>query len=156
MKLVAILVLGIVLCGAALPLAAQPRVSPEHLYERVYAVVPMVGSGTWDDPKRPMFTANPRTKRRLTPAEQALTAEEENDRDSRGIIGFSYVVSDDGDYALVEFVATDVRALEPIERSNRPDVKVFRKGRASKEEVEAEFRRHKSDFSLEQLPGVTP
>ena len=34
---------------------AQRRVARENRHERVLAVVPMVGSGTHPDPRRPMF-----------------------------------------------------------------------------------------------------
>ena len=129
--------------GLVLPAMAQPRVSPDHLYERVFAVVRMVGSGTWEDPRRPEYAPNPGTKFR----QPGVQSEAGEGGDSRGIIGFSYQVSDDGNYALVEFIATEVRFLQPLLDDRRADIKVFRLGRATKQEVETEFRRHKSDFS---------
>jgi hypothetical protein len=38
-----------------IPLAAQLRVDPRHTYYRVMAVVPIVGKGTYDDARRPMY-----------------------------------------------------------------------------------------------------
>jgi hypothetical protein len=73
------------------------------------------------------------------------------DRRAPEITGFSYVVSDDGRFALVEFVARDKRAFDGLMGSGRADVKVFRRGRARKEEVEQEFRKHKKDFDWERF-----
>ena len=61
-----------------------------NTHERVLAVVPMVGSGTPDDPRRPMYA----------PVPGGAPSRE-------GIIAFTYQVSDDGKFALVEFVAHD-------------------------------------------------
>jgi len=36
-------------------LFAQNRVPPEMLYHRIWAVVPLIGHGTPDDARRPMF-----------------------------------------------------------------------------------------------------
>jgi hypothetical protein len=40
-----------------LPLFAQPQSisMANSSYERILCIVPMVGTGTWADPKRPMF-----------------------------------------------------------------------------------------------------
>lgn len=46
----------LVIVGSAV---AQHRVDPGSMYARVYAIVPMIGSGTWNDPKRPMFAPVP-------------------------------------------------------------------------------------------------
>ena len=40
-------------------LFGQNRVSPEMMYHRVWAVVPLIGKGTSDDPRRPMFAPSP-------------------------------------------------------------------------------------------------
>ena len=74
-------------------LFAQNRVSPEMMYHRVWAVVPLIGSGKPDDPKRPMFVPSP--------AEQTAKFRK---GDRSGIIGYSMQLSDDGQSALVEFV----------------------------------------------------
>ena len=69
---------------------AQHRVDPGRMYERIYAIVPMVGAGTWDDPKRPMFAP--------VPQQTTLVSR-------TGIIAFNHVESDDGNFALIEIVA---------------------------------------------------
>ena len=38
---------------------AQPKIDPANLHERVIAVVPMIGAGTYADPRRPLFTPAP-------------------------------------------------------------------------------------------------
>src|SRR5689334_15396979 len=84
-------------------LFAQNRVSPEMMYHRVWAVVPLIGSGKPDDPKRPLFTPSP--------AESAAKAK---NGDRSGIIGFSMQLSDDGKSALVEFVGETPADLKVI------------------------------------------
>jgi hypothetical protein len=74
-------------------LFAQHRVSPEMMYHRVWAVVPMIGSGKADDPKRPMFAPSA--------AEQTAKFKQ---GDRSGVMGYSMQISDDGNFALVEFV----------------------------------------------------
>ena len=63
--------------------SAQFRpVDPRQTHERILAIVPMVGTGRGpDDPKRPLFADPP------------------------NLIGYHAELSDDGQYALVEFVA---------------------------------------------------
>jgi hypothetical protein len=120
---------------------AQHKVDLRNTYERIYAVVPMIGAGTAEDPRQPMFTPVPGEK----PA-----------RD--GIIAFTYQLSDDGNTALVEFVARDRAALAPIlnDGPSRADVKIFEKGKDTRRNIEAEFRRHKRDFDLEQFALRVP
>jgi hypothetical protein len=66
------------------------------MYERIYAIVPMVGSGAWDDPKRPMFAPVPL---QMTPGSRT------------GITAFHHVESDDGNFALIEIVAANKSEL---------------------------------------------
>lgn len=124
-------------CAAVL--LAQPRVDPASVYERLICIVPMVGRGTPEDPRRPMFVPAPREAER--------TARE-------GILAFSYQLSDDGQFALVEFVARSRAGFDLILKSARSDVKAFVRGEARKEEIEREFRRYKRDFRLDQFPRV--
>jgi hypothetical protein len=84
--------------GLSLSVLAQPRVDLWASYERVIAVVPIVGAGTAADPRRPLFVPAPPTVRAAAP-------------DRSGIIAFSWVMADDGRSAIVEFVARDRGAL---------------------------------------------
>jgi hypothetical protein len=124
---------------SALP--AQHRVDSRNMYERVLCVVPMIGLGTFDDPKRPMFTPAPSAFRA-----SAITR--------TGILGFSYEVSDDGLLALVEFVAHDRSAFEQILAA--PTVKSFLKGKDKREDVEAEFKKYKKDFDFKHFGTRIP
>ncbi|HEV8414573.1 MAG TPA: hypothetical protein VGQ49_13340 [Bryobacteraceae bacterium] len=123
-------------------LFAQNRVSPEMMYHRVWAVVPLIGAGTPDNPKRPMFTP--------APAEQAAKLK---NGDRSGVIGYSMQVSDDGNFALVEFVGATPADLKPIVNSQAAGVKAFERGTATKEQIEQEFQKYKAGFKLSSLSG---
>jgi len=132
----------LVLCMTTL--FAQDRVSPEMMYHRVWAVVPLIGTGRGDDPKRPMFAPSP--------AELAAKAKAK-DGGRSGIISYTMQISDDGNFALVEFVGASPAELKFIVNSNAPGVKVFERGTATKAQIEAEFQRHKAGFTLNSLGG---
>jgi hypothetical protein len=95
----------------------------------------MVGTGTYDDPMRPLFA----------PAKGGV------ERETPGIVSFRYEVSDDGKTALVELVAPTREALKAVLESSRSGVRVFERGKATKEEIEAAFRQHKKDFDAEKF-----
>lgn len=92
---------AVLVCLYALivPATAQQPVDPKNMYERVLAIVPLAGSGTAEDPVRPLYAPSPRT---TNPASRT------------GIIAYTYVLSDDGNFALVEFVARDRAAFKAI------------------------------------------
>ena len=125
------------MAGAAAPAAfAQHKVDARHLYERMMTRVPMVGKGTFADPKRPMYAPLPSA---INPASKT------------GIIGFTYQVSDDGKYALAEFVARDRAAFRQILADTSPEVKSFVRGVHKREDIEAEFKKYKKDFDFSQF-----
>jgi hypothetical protein len=126
------------------PALPQQPVNLRNTHERVLCIVPMVGRGTADDPRRPMF-APVRGRRGEAPS-----------RD--GIIAYTFQESDDGRYALVEFVALDRAAFAPIleEKDRRVDMKVFVKGEASRADIETEFRSQKGSFDLERFRVNVP
>jgi len=123
-------------------LFAQNRVSPEMMYHRVWAVVPLIGSGKPDDPKRPMFVPSR--------AEQMAKAKI---GDRSGVMAFSMQVSDDGNFALVEFVGASPAELKFIVNSQASGVKAFERGVATKAQIEAEFQKYKTGFTLDSLAG---
>lgn len=131
-------ILAVLASGMAV---AQRKVDAGNMYERMMCVVPVVGKGTMDDPRRPLFASLPARKGPPT-------------RD--GILAFSWVPSDDGKFALVEFVARDRAAFRGVTGANRPDVRVFHKGRNSRAEIETEFRRYRRSFSMDQLRTILP
>ena len=86
---------------------AQRRMDARHTYERLICIVPMVGKGTDDDPRRPKYV----------PVAAAATAgEKSSDAPAvrAGIIAFHAIASDDGQYAWVEFVAVERAAFAGI------------------------------------------
>lgn len=127
-----------VLCSPYLH--AQLRVDRRNVGERLICIVPMIGTGAYDDPKRPLYAPVSGTS-----APKREAGEE--------IISFQYEVSDDGKSALVEFVATSPDAFKAILSSRRPDVRVFRKGQSSREEIEEAFRAQKKDFRIGSFVG---
>jgi hypothetical protein len=114
--------------------SAQPRVDPRNSYERVLAVVPLIGSGTHDDPIRPMFS----------PAPKAIDTVGRT-----GVIAYTYVLSDDGTLALTEFVLRDRKQVQPFLGSvsaGMANVNIFIKGVNTRADIEAEFKKYKKDF----------
>jgi|SRR5579862_5314516 len=131
--------IAVVLCLVA-PLIAQHRVDPKNRYERLWCVVPMVGQGTFDDPRRPQYAplAGAAAVDPITVGASAVPA----------IIAFSYQVSDDGNFALVEFVARDRAAFQSILADKSPSVQVFTKGTAKRADIEAAFKLLKKNFDI--------
>jgi len=102
------------------------------MYHRVYAVVPMVGSGKKGDPFRPMFIPT------------AASAAGEHS----GILSWQMQVSDDGKSALVEFVGATRADLLAVIESTAVGVLAFERGTATQEQIEAEFQKYKKNFKL--------
>ena len=117
-------------------LCAQHRVDPRNSYNRVICVVPFVGSGTPADPKRPKYV--------LWPPSQ----------DPNGIIAFTFKRTDDGQHAVVEFVARSRAALQAI--LNDSTIVVFEKGRAPKTAVEGAVQQYRKDFTMDGFGTVMP
>jgi len=84
----------------AIALFAQRNVGPGNGNHRVLAVVPLVGAGTNEDPKRPM----------LVPS-AAEAAADHVDGERPDLLGYTMQLSDDGQFALVEFVVADPMAF---------------------------------------------
>ena len=103
------------------PVWSQQPVSMRNTHERVVAIVPMIGKGTEDDPRRPMFAplasemAAPEDDKEAVAGKPAVGA-----KLTGRIIAYTCKPSDDGRFALVEFVATDRAALEDILKETTP------------------------------------
>jgi hypothetical protein len=121
------------------PLAAQQRVSLFNRYERVMAIVPMTGAGTLDDPMRPLYAPAPKDM---------------NPSASTGILAFTFVTSDDGNLALVEFVARDRAAFQQILADT--SITVFLKGRDKRADAQAAFAQYKKNFNFGTFGAVLP
>ncbi len=121
------------------PAVIQRHVDPQNTHARILAVVPLVGTGKKGDPIRPDYA----------PAQGSQI-------DPKGIIGYTMQMADDHKHALVEFVARDRSAFKQIMADTRSDVKVFEKGKAKRADIEAEFRKWKKDFDLDQVRVTVP
>ncbi len=121
-----------------MPIRAQQRVNARNSYERVIAVVPLTGKGTMQDPRRPLYAP--------TPSQVAA------DKQRSGIIGFTFQLTDDGKYAIAEFVAKNRSALLPIINS-KDAVKLFEKGKNKQKtkDVEDELKKFKKDFDSKKF-----
>jgi len=133
---------GLLVClfGLTAILNGQPRVDPRNTYERILAVVPVIGTGTPEDPIRPMFIPSPREM----DAAAALTPNRPPQ-----ILGYAFVLSDDGKFALTEIVMRDRSGFQAIAAT--AGVKAFIKGASKVDDVVATFRQFKKDFAVSQL-----
>jgi hypothetical protein len=139
---------GIVTVLLTASLAGQHRVPPEFLYERIWATLPVVGTGKPGDPFRPMFLPNPAANLSLRRGQVPQRV----DRTS-ALLATQVWFSDDGKTALVELVAEDRSAFAQILNSRLPGVRVFERGKTTKQEVEAEFKKYKRDFNIDAVSG---
>jgi len=83
-----------------------------------------------------------------SPAEQAAKLRK---KDRSGVIGYSMQLSDDGKSALVEFIGVNPAELKFIVNSQAAGVTAFERGIATKAQIEAEFQKHKTGFTLSTL-----
>jgi hypothetical protein len=145
------LLLALVFVCALAP--AQRRVDSRNLYERVLAVVPMVGSGTLSDPVRPAYAPLPSASAIANPVPTGATASGVIPL-RQGILAFSYVLSDDGQFALAEFVAADRAAFKGLLADTT--VTSFLKGRDSVAAAVTLFQTYKQSFTLDMLVTIVP
>ena len=119
-------------CLLASGALAQDRVDARLVGERVFLVVPVTGSGTLDDPKRPVIVPK---------------AGEDSPFD-----GYTWVASDDGQLAIVMLVTKDPQAL----RDALSDLRVrraFQKGKHKRNDIEQELKKVRKDFDLDRFLG---
>lgn len=110
----------------------------------------MTGVGTYEDPRRPMYApTGPLHVPQMALVDGAQPGSNDTQPLRKGILGFSYVISDDGQFALAEFVAADRTAFKEILRD--PNVKGFIVGKTPRANIEAEFRKYKADVNLDFL-----
>lgn len=128
---------------------AQRRVDMRHTYERIVCVVPMVGKGTYEDPRRPKYVPVMNATATVAKSAEARKAR-------TGIIAYHAIPSDDGQSALVEFVAVDRAAFAEILADESLKGKVFEKGKDRREDIEREFIKHKRSFNLDALGVMVP
>jgi hypothetical protein len=151
-RAVAILVCLFALVGTV---QAQPPVSPRNSYERILVILPIIGSGTPADPQRPSLipapggsTANilnisvsaPVTGTGVTATPVAGGPSYQQNL----ILGYTWVPSDDGKFALTEIVMRDRSAFPAI--MALPGVTAFIKGVNKLADIQAAFQQYKKDF----------
>jgi len=105
------------------------KVDTQFTHDRVLAIVPIVGAGNAKSPKRPQFTDLP------------------------GITGFTAELSDDGKFALVEFVVKDPKLLTPLLASGQ---RTESKDKSTKNSLYEDFKRYKKDFKPERFGLTVP
>lgn len=129
--------------GTAVSAALSPN--REAMYHRIICVVPIIGSGTAKDPKRPLFAP-------FGPGDDAappLNTRAKVQPDRR-IIAFQSVPTDDGKAAIVMFMARSCEAFQPIFNDSRVIEKFERKNIRERDLVIA-LRKYKKNFDMKQL-----
>src|SRR5215831_10152498 len=115
-----ICLLVLLLSCMVVPGYSQHRIDPRQMYERIWVIAPMVGSGKSSaDPIRPLYA----------PAQRASANAQQLKQRAPEIIAFGYQLSDDGKFALVELVAKDRQAFAAILADKRPDIRIFERGK---------------------------
>jgi hypothetical protein len=130
------------------PVEAQMRYStaPTDPHQHIYAILPLIGSGTVIDPIRPMFVPAQGFKAVLPATSIASTQTART-----GIIGYHAEISDDGKSAIVEFVAPSLNDFKDILSTVDSRVQVFQRGVQGKDIIEAAFKAVKKDFSFDRF-----
>lgn len=101
--------------------------------ERLIAVMPVIGKGTVSDPLRPLFLP----ARSLPPVASAeAAARVPNLRAVRDVESWSWHLSDDKKFAIVECVARERGAFQQILAD--PRIRAFVKGKDRKDDIERE------------------
>jgi hypothetical protein len=133
------------------------QVPLESLGERIVVVVPMVGTGTIDDPIRPKYAPvsmsfqlmeKQRKEGKIAPTKE-LSDEDKVALERKRIGAYSYLIADDGKRAIVEFVARDREAFAEILKD--PQVRAISKLRIKDEAELEELRKVKRDFDPKDL-----
>ncbi len=136
-------------CLLAATLNAAPGSNPKVIYEQIIAVVPMIGTGTFQDPKRPLFTPGRGSAVLPTVVPPSLGFLQ-----PPRLEGFTSTLSDDGQSAIVQFVARDRAAFKNILAAQAlGQVKVFDRHRDSLDAMLQELRKVKKNFDLASFLG---
>lgn len=140
-------ILAFFLPSASVLAQMRHTTAPADSHQHIFAIVPITGSGTIADPKRPMF-APAQVRPVVTNAIGAAAA---TSAPRTGIVAYHMQVTDDGKSAIVEFIAPSLSDLKDILTTSDSRVQVFRKGVQSKDAMEAAFKTRKKDFSFDKF-----
>ncbi|MBI2685177.1 MAG: hypothetical protein HYX27_02595 [Acidobacteria bacterium] len=91
--------------------------------QKAFLQAPVVGSGSWEDPKRPAFV-------------------------KESGVPFRFQLSDDGKMAIVEVTPRNLAEMAKLESlaKNEPRARIFHPGRDKQSDVIAAFKALKKDF----------
>lgn len=92
----------------------------------------MTGAGTYADLRRPFFAPKPGER--------------------SAIFTSSYALADDGQTAIVEFVAKSPTAFDVIKQDARFRDKHFEKGKSKKADIERKLKKYKKNFDWVKFP----
>jgi hypothetical protein len=121
--------------------AGPPQYGGNLKYQRVIAIVPPTGSGTFQDPTRPLYCPNPHA-----PAAAAAGPPT--------ILGCQAVLTDNGQSYIVEYAAVNRVSLQPILQSTVPGVTVLDGSTMTAAQIQAAIQSVKASFSLDQFHGA--
>ena len=145
--------IGGMVCLSLSSLAAQ-RELPTALdigqsYERVVVVCPLIGKGTYADPRRPAIVPA-RLKREAKEREGAVGTDV--------VMAYAWVPTDDGKSAIVEIVVRDTAAMREFTREagKVAAVTLFERGKQTPAALDNELRKVKKDFDRRSLRAVAP
>jgi hypothetical protein len=122
---------------------SAPRHDTGPLHQRIICVVPMVGSGTYGDPRRPMFAPGG--------AQEPAAAKTLGFAAAPAILSLQSLPSDDGLFAIVQFVARDRTAFKQILGANPNIVMVFEAGKVTRADVLTQLQKYSKNFTLDAL-----
>lgn len=139
-------IVGVCLFAAALTAATSHNRTT--MRERIICVVPMVGSGTLNDPHRPMFASSSRVV-----TEAAARGKKRGGIESVDALSFHSVPTDDGQHAIVEFSSGNRTTLKQILAADPNAVVVFEPNKISQQKLEKELRKFKKNFDVQAFLG---
>jgi|SRR5580700_6459909 hypothetical protein len=143
-------VVVVCLYAIAAPVYGQPPVSPRNSYERILVVLPLIGSGTAADPVRPSLIPAPGSATpnilniTVSAPVSAMPVASGPSYPQNLILGYTWVASDDGKFALTEIVMRDRSAFPAIQAL--PGVTAFIKGVNKLADIQTAFQQYKKNF----------
>jgi hypothetical protein len=76
------------------------------------------------------------------------------DATRKGILAWSFQITDDKSMAIMHVVASNYHAFDAILADTRPEIRVFHIGKDSRAAIEQALQQYKQGFSLDGLKVV--
>lgn len=143
--------------ASATPVVRQDTVhsvDPGQMYHRLYARVPLVGTGKAGDPIRPLFAPLLQSTPSALPIGGATPVAPVAVKHS-GILGYTMIISDDGKWGLCEFVGATPQDLQAITTAASATAVIFERGSSTAEQIEADFQQYKKGFTFASFAPFT-